>query len=144
MSLPMKPLSTAPAARILVVDDELIARESLSELLATFGHNVVDAVPDAATAEVRAKELRPDAILMDVLLPGASGIEAAQAIAYVLQAVARAGGAGGGPPESPPPPPQPANAEITKSSSSARNLLFMAASLNDEARAHCCGPIPST
>lgn len=87
MAATMTPAS-ATAARVLVVDDELAARESLSELLTTLGHDVIDAVADAATAEVRAKELRPDAILMDVLLPGANGIEAAQAISRALPGTA--------------------------------------------------------
>lgn len=78
----------AAGARVLVVDDELAARESLSELLTTLGHSVVDAVVDATAAEARARELHPDAILLDVHLPGASGIEAAQSISRTLPGVA--------------------------------------------------------
>jgi response regulator NasT len=70
------------------VDDELAARESLAELLTTLGHSVLDAVATAAEAESRAKELTPDAILLDVHLPGASGIDAAQAISRALPGVA--------------------------------------------------------
>lgn len=81
------PVSVA-AARVLVVDDEPAARETLTELLTTLGHVVVDAVADAATAEARARELNPDAVLMDVLLPGASGIEAAQSISRALPGTA--------------------------------------------------------
>ncbi len=87
MAATMTPASVS-SARILVVDDELTARESLSELLTSLGHDVLDAVPDATAAEARAKELRPDAILMDVLLPGANGIEAAQAISRALPGTA--------------------------------------------------------
>jgi AmiR/NasT family two-component response regulator len=76
------------AARVLVVDDELSARELLSELLLTLGHSVLDAVADAASAEARARELHPDAILMDVHLPGANGIDAAQAISRALPGTA--------------------------------------------------------
>ncbi|MDQ8153890.1 MAG: ANTAR domain-containing protein [Gemmatimonadota bacterium] len=83
----MTSVSTA-GARVLVVDDELTARESLSELLVSLGHAVVDAVADATAAEARARELHPDAILMDVLLPGANGIEAAQAISRALPGTA--------------------------------------------------------
>src|SRR5512140_3388965 len=74
--------------RVLVVDDERAARESMSELLVALGHTVVDAVCDAASAEARARELHPDAVLMDVLMPGASGIEAAQAISRALPGTA--------------------------------------------------------
>jgi response regulator NasT len=75
-------------ARVLVVDDELAARESLGEVLLSLGHVVVDAVANASDAEMRARELNPDAILLDVHLPGASGIEAAQAISRALPGVA--------------------------------------------------------
>ena len=79
---------TAQGARVLVVDDELAARESLTELLSTLGHVVVDAVATAEDAEARARELHPDAILLDVHLPGANGIDAAQAISRALPGVA--------------------------------------------------------
>lgn len=78
----------APGSRILVVDDELAARESLSELLVALGHEVLDAVGTAADAEARAHDLKPDAILLDVHLPGTSGIEAAQSISRALPGVA--------------------------------------------------------
>ncbi len=80
--------TTAAGASVLVVDDELAARESLSELLISLGHVVLDAVANAADAEARARELKPDAVLLDVHLPGASGIEAAQAICRALPGVA--------------------------------------------------------
>ena len=79
---------TALGARVLIVDDERAARESLTELLVTLHHVVLDAVSNAADAETRARELRPDAILLDVHLPGASGIEAAQSISRALPGVA--------------------------------------------------------
>lgn len=77
-----------PGARVLVVDDELAARESLGELLVSLGHVVVDAVANAADAETRARDLNPDAVLLDVHLPGTSGIEAAQSISLALPGVA--------------------------------------------------------
>src|SRR5512140_2781266 len=79
---------TALGARILVVDDELAARESLGEVLVSLGHVVVDAVANAADAEASAHALHPDAILLDVHLPGVSGIEAAQSISRALPGVA--------------------------------------------------------
>lgn len=78
----------APGARVLVVDDELAARESLGELLVSLGHVVVDAVANAADAQTRARDLNPDAVLLDVHLPGTSGIEAAQSISLALPGVA--------------------------------------------------------
>jgi response regulator NasT len=80
--------AAATGARILVVDDELAARETLGELLKSLGHCMVDAVATAAEAESRARELNPDAILLDVHLPGTSGLDAAQAISRALPGVA--------------------------------------------------------
>ena len=78
----------AAGATILVVDDELAARETLGELLKALGHTVLDAVATAAEAEASAQQLKPDAILLDVHLPGASGLDAAQAISRALPGVA--------------------------------------------------------
>ena len=82
------PPVAAVGVRILVVDDELAARETLRELLESLGHIVLDAVATAEDAESRARELSPDAVLLDVHLPGASGIDAAQAISRALPGVA--------------------------------------------------------
>jgi DNA-binding response OmpR family regulator len=64
---------------ILIVDDEKFMRQLMREALARAGYAVVE----ADTGE-RAQELflasRPDAVLLDVYLPGMEGFEACQAI----------------------------------------------------------------
>jgi diguanylate cyclase (GGDEF)-like protein/PAS domain S-box-containing protein len=64
---------------ILIVDDEKFMRQLMREALARAGYAVVE----ADTGE-RAQELflasRPDAVLLDVYLPGMDGFEACQAI----------------------------------------------------------------
>ncbi len=70
---------TTPGHRILVVDDNHDAANSLAALLRMRGHEVciahdgVRAVEDAAT-------LSPDLILLDIGLPGMNGFEAARRI----------------------------------------------------------------
>jgi DNA-binding NarL/FixJ family response regulator len=63
--------------RVLIVDDHTLVRAGLSRLLQTFGD--IDVVAEASTAE-QALEMalfhRPDLILMDLSLPGRSGLEA--------------------------------------------------------------------
>ena len=66
--------------RILVVDDEAILRLDLSEMLAERGHDVVGEADNGADAVRLARELHPDLGLMDVKMPGMSGLEAAKLI----------------------------------------------------------------
>jgi DNA-binding NarL/FixJ family response regulator len=63
-------------SKILVVDDHPLTRDALSGLLRQGGFDVVGAAADAETAIERASELRPDLVLLDLSLPGMSGVEA--------------------------------------------------------------------
>lgn len=65
--------------RILVVDDHSDAAESLSELLELTGHDV-HTVHDGLAALDAAESLRPDAVLLDIGLPGMSGYDIARQI----------------------------------------------------------------
>jgi CheY-like chemotaxis protein/two-component sensor histidine kinase len=79
---PVRPPQTAraPAARrILVVDDNLDAAESLALLLRLRGHDVRE-VHDGPAAVREASTFRPDAVLLDIGLPGMSGYEVAERI----------------------------------------------------------------
>jgi DNA-binding response OmpR family regulator len=57
-----------------VVDDEPTLRETLAEALAADGLEVVTAA-DGAEALERFRSRRPDLVLLDLMLPGLSGIE---------------------------------------------------------------------
>ena len=62
--------------RIILVDDHTIVREALRTMLEQDkGIEVVAAVGDGETALRMAEELGPDVVVMDVGLPGQSGIE---------------------------------------------------------------------
>jgi two-component system, OmpR family, response regulator MprA len=61
--------------RILVVDDEAAVRESLERSLRFEGYQVVTA-SDGAQALERVREDRPDAVVLDVLMPRLDGLEA--------------------------------------------------------------------
>ena len=67
--------------RILVAEDDENARSLLVDLLRDLGHDVVAEVGTGEQAIVRAREARPDVVLLDVHMPGRSGIEAAETIA---------------------------------------------------------------
>ena len=63
--------------RVMVVDDHRLFRRGLVALLALDkGVQVVGEAGDAGEAVERARELQPQVILLDVDLPGASGIQA--------------------------------------------------------------------
>ena len=68
-----------PVKTILIVDDSPTERHVLSELLT--GKGYVVATADSGDAGItRAKELRPDLILMDVVMPGTNGFQATRAL----------------------------------------------------------------
>ncbi len=61
--------------RVLIVDDQPAFRRQLRALLSHAGLEVVAEAGDIATAETLAQSLQPDLAIVDVLLPGVSGIE---------------------------------------------------------------------
>jgi DNA-binding NarL/FixJ family response regulator len=72
----MRPGST----RVLLVDDHPIWRDAVERDLAAAGFDVVGAVADGERAVRLAPALRPDVVLMDLQLPGMSGVDAAAAL----------------------------------------------------------------
>jgi two-component system, NarL family, invasion response regulator UvrY len=67
--------------KLLIVDDHAMIRTAFSSALAK--HSDMNVIGDAATGEdgvKLARDLKPDVILMDVNLPGISGLEAASRI----------------------------------------------------------------
>jgi response regulator NasT len=74
-------LSSAPTRRVVIAEDEALIRMDLAEMLAEEGYDVVAAVDDGEQAVVRAEELRPDLVILDVKMPRLDGIAAAQRIA---------------------------------------------------------------
>jgi len=68
------------AARVLVAEDEAIIRLDLGEMLREAGYDVVAEVGDGRQAVDRARELRPDLVVLDVKMPVLDGISAADEI----------------------------------------------------------------
>jgi two-component system NarL family response regulator len=67
--------------RILVCDDHALFREGLSRILdETEGCQVVGKAANGQEAVDKAVDLRPDLILLDVVMPGMDGIDAARAL----------------------------------------------------------------
>ena len=72
------------AVRLLVVDDHAIVRRSVCGLLSNDPTlNVICETASGEDAIKKAYELQPDLVLLDIGLPGISGIEAARQIRKV-------------------------------------------------------------
>ena len=67
--------SSPVTATLLVVDDHDGFRAVATALAASAGLDVVGEAGDGATAIALCDKLRPDAVLLDVLLPDADGFE---------------------------------------------------------------------
>jgi two-component system nitrate/nitrite response regulator NarL len=73
--------------RLLLVDDHTLFRRGLKALLAQDGRfEVAGEAADAGEAQRRAAELQPDVILLDIHLPGVTGIDAIAALAQAAPA----------------------------------------------------------
>ena len=74
--------------RVLVAEDNALERSTLVDLLTALGHMVVAEVGSGAEAITLAQQFTPDAVLLDVHMPGASGVQAAEEIAQALPGTA--------------------------------------------------------
>ena len=71
----------APPIRVLVADDHAIVRKGICALLATEeGIEVVGEAADGQHAIEQVERLRPDVVLMDLVMPGVDGLAATRRI----------------------------------------------------------------
>jgi DNA-binding NarL/FixJ family response regulator len=67
--------------RIVLADDHALFRDGVSSLLQAWGHEVVGRAVDGRDAIELVRRLDPDLVLMDVRMPGMSGVDATREIA---------------------------------------------------------------
>jgi response regulator NasT len=82
------PVSTTPALRVVLGEDDPITLETTTDLLVALGHDVVATATGGRAAVELALEHHPDAVLLDVHMPEGSGLEAATELARALPGVA--------------------------------------------------------
>ncbi|MDE3194529.1 MAG: response regulator transcription factor, partial [Chloroflexota bacterium] len=61
--------------RVVLVDDHALFRDGLAALLDAWGHEVVGQATNGEEALALVGSVKPDLVLMDVLMPGVSGVE---------------------------------------------------------------------
>ena len=66
--------------RILIADDAIFMRSMLKNILTKADYSVCGEAADGAEAIERYKELKPDLVTMDIVMPGMSGIEVVREI----------------------------------------------------------------
>ncbi len=69
--------------RVVVVDDHDLFRTGLKTLLEEQGVNVVGEAPNGQTAIRLASELAPDVVVMDLNMPGLTGVETTRKLAGI-------------------------------------------------------------
>jgi two-component system chemotaxis response regulator CheY len=84
----MIPLNFCPrerklSKRVLVVDDIAFFRENMKSILARGGYEVVAEAENGAEAVEKVIELRPDIVILDVVMPVKNGLETAREIAQM-------------------------------------------------------------
>jgi two-component sensor histidine kinase len=74
------------SAHVLVVDDEVIILNQLEEILEENGYTVVGKATNGADAIQTATKMKPDIVLMDIVMPGEiDGIEACNTIQSITE-----------------------------------------------------------
>ncbi|MCK5196471.1 MAG: response regulator, partial [Desulfobulbaceae bacterium] len=67
--------------KIIVVDDEVVIALGLQERLTTMGYEVIDIAHTGEEAVEKARNLRPDLMLLDIMIPGKlDGIQVAETV----------------------------------------------------------------
>jgi response regulator NasT len=73
-----EPIAETTTRRVLLAEDETIARMDLQGLLEQRGYQVVGEAADGNTAVALARSLQPDIAIFDIEMPDLDGIEAAR------------------------------------------------------------------
>jgi len=73
-------MTTDRKPRLLVVDDALIMRAMIKDVARQAGWEIAGEAATGAEAVARYRELRPDLVTLDIVMPELDGVEALRAI----------------------------------------------------------------
>jgi len=68
------------AVRVLIVDDAIFMRKMLADILKKEGYGICGEAENGAQAVEKYKDLNPDLVTMDIIMPDMSGIDAVKEI----------------------------------------------------------------
>ena len=71
---------TQGSASILICDDSILARKNLSSILNALGYSNITEVSNGQAAVDTCKELKPDIVFLDIIMPIKDGITATKEI----------------------------------------------------------------
>jgi len=78
-------MTRQPVIRVMIVDDHPVVREGLSSMLqAASGIDVVGQAANAPEAMRKAREVKPDVVLLDIRLPGVDGWQLCRTLDAIL------------------------------------------------------------
>ncbi len=77
---PVEATSPVRSLRILIVDDNVDAADSLAMLVSSYGHKVVDVVHSGHAAVESIMDNKPEIVFLDLGLPGLNGYEVAKKV----------------------------------------------------------------
>jgi two-component system chemotaxis response regulator CheY len=66
--------------KVLVVDDAIFMRKMIAEILVENGMDVIGEADNGSSAVERYKQLKPDLVTMDIIMPEMNGIDAVRKI----------------------------------------------------------------
>jgi two-component system chemotaxis response regulator CheY len=68
------------ATRVLIVDDAVFMRQNIKEIFASQGFEIAGEASNGVEAVEKYKDLKPDLITMDIVMPYKNGIQASREI----------------------------------------------------------------
>lgn len=66
--------------RVLIADDSVLIRRMIAEVLMQAGYEVVGEATNGAEAVAKYRELNPDVVTLDIVMPGTDGLYALDGI----------------------------------------------------------------